>query len=104
MNSGGTSAFYECPRGVEAFLPISFLMSLYYFLISGEIHPVHPAGLVIFIAILTVSFVFGKSFCSWLCPIGFISESLGDLGEKVKKKLFKKRIKIPKFLDYPLSS
>jgi polyferredoxin len=104
LKSGGTSIFHQRPPGVEAFLPISSLMSLYYFIMSGEIHPVHPAGLIIFIAILFVSFVFSKSFCSWICPIGFISESLGDFGEKIQKKLFKKRIKIPNFLDYPLRS
>ncbi|MCB0745183.1 MAG: 4Fe-4S binding protein, partial [Ignavibacteriae bacterium] len=102
--SGGISKFYERPPGVEAFLPISSLMSMYYFLVSGEIHSAHPAGLFIFIAILGISFVFGKSFCSWVCPIGFISESLGDFGEKIQKKLFKKRIKMPKLLDYPLRS
>lgn len=104
LESGGTSTFYERPPGVEAFLPISSLMSLYYFVLTGNIHPAHPAGLVIFVAILAISFVFGKSFCSWVCPIGFVSESLGDLGEKIQKKLFKKRIKMPKFLDYPLRS
>lgn len=104
LESGGTSKFYERPPGVESFLPISSLMSLYYFILSGNIHPAHPAGLVIFVAILAVSFVFGKSFCSWICPIGFMSESLGDFGEKIQKKLFKRRIKMPRFLDYPLRS
>lgn len=104
LESGGNSTFYERPPGVEGFLPISSMMSLYYFFISGNIHPAHPAGLVIFVAILSISFVFGKSFCSWVCPIGFISESLGDFGEKIQKKLFKKRIQMPKFLDYPLRS
>lgn len=104
LESGGTSSFYQRPPGVEAFLPISSLMSLYYFLFTGNVHPAHPAGLVIFVAIVLVSFIFGKSFCSWICPIGFISESLGDFGEKVQKKLFKKRLQMPKILDYPLRS
>ena len=104
LESGGSATFYERPAGVEAFLPISSLMSLYYFILSGNIHPAHPAGLIIFIAIITVSFVFGKSFCSWICPIGFISESLGDLGEKIQKKIFKKRIQMPRWFDYPLRS
>ena len=47
-----------------------------------------------------MSLVFGKSFCSWFCPIGFISELIGDFGEKV----FKRRLKLPKWLDYPLRS
>lgn len=104
LESGGNSSFYERPPGVEAFLPISSMMSLYYFILSGNIHPAHPAGLVIFVAILGVSFIFGKSFCSWICPIGFVSESLGDLGEKIQIMLFKKRIQMPRILDYPLRS
>ena len=49
-----------------------------------------------------MSFVFGKSFCSWACPIGFLSELIGDFGDKVSMKLFKRKIHMPKFLDYPL--
>ncbi len=100
LESGGSSAFIQRPPGVEGFLPISSLMSLYYFVLSGEIHPAHPAGLVILVAIITLSLVFGKAFCSWLCPVGFISEALGDLGEKI----FRRRITAPRSLDYPLRS
>ena len=86
------------PPGVEGFLPISSLMSLYLFIISGDIHPVHPAGLFILLAAIIASFVVGKSFCSWFCPFGWLSELLGDIGEK----LFRRKIKIPKWFDYPL--
>jgi NAD-dependent dihydropyrimidine dehydrogenase PreA subunit len=83
---------------VEGFLPISSLMGLYHLLASGQIHPVHPAGLFIFGAIVGVSFVFGKSFCSWLCPFGFLSELLGNFGEKI----FRQKLTLPLWLDYPL--
>lgn len=92
------------PPGVEGFLPISSLMSVYYFLLTGEIHYAHPAGFFIFIAIVIVSFLVGKSFCSWICPIGFLSEMIGDFGEKIWIKLFKKRVKLPNIIDYPLRS
>ncbi len=104
MESGGTVGFIDRPPGAEAFLPISSLMSLYYFLQTGEIHHVHPAGFFIFVAIISISLIFGKSFCSWICPIGFLSEVLGDFGEKIYKKLFKKKLVMPKLLDYPLRS
>lgn len=100
LESNGTASFYHRPPGVDGFLPISSMMSLYYFLVSGEIHPVHPAGLFIFSAIVIVSLLFGKAFCSWLCPVGFLSELIGDFGEKI----FKRKIKFPKFLDYALRS
>ena len=100
LESGGAASFVERPPGVDGFLPISSLMSLYYFFLSGEIHPFHPAGLFILSAIILVSLVVGKSFCSWLCPVGFLSEMLGDLGQK----LFGRRIRMPRWLDYPLRS
>ena len=104
LESGNSSGVIGRPAGVEGFLPISALMSLYYFFLSGEVHQAHPAGFVILIGIIAVSFLFGKAFCSWMCPIGFISELVGDFGDKIAKKLFKKRVKMPKVLDYPLRS
>ncbi len=104
LESGGTIAFSERPPGAEAFLPISSMMSLYYYFQTGNIHFAHPAGLFIFVAIIIVSFVFGKSFCSWICPIGFISELIGDFSYKFQKKVLKikKAFALPRFLDYPL--
>jgi len=104
LESNGVYGTSSRPPGVEGFLPISALMSVVYFFQTGEIHNVHPAGFFIFLAIVSVSFIFGKSFCSWLCPIGFISELIGDFGDRIWKKLFKKRVKLPRFLDYPLRS
>ncbi len=100
LESGGAAAYTERPPGVDGFLPISSLMSFYLFLATGQIHSAHPAGFFIFFAIILVSLVFGKAFCSWLCPIGFLSELIADFGEKI----FKRRIKVPKWLDYPLRS
>ncbi len=100
LETNGVSAFYTRPPGVDGFLPISSFMSFYLFLTTGEIHYAHPAGFFIFFGIILISLTFGKSFCSWFCPIGFISELIGDFGEKI----FKRRLKLPKWLDYPLRS
>ncbi len=104
LESGGLESFTERPPGVEAFLPIGSLMSLLYYLQTGDFNMIHPAGFFIFIAILVISFVFGKSFCSWVCPIGLLSEYIGEFGAKIEKKLFGKEFKLPKLLDYPLRS
>jgi polyferredoxin len=106
LQTNGAAVYFHRPPGVDGFLPISSLMSFYLFVTTGEIHPAHPAGLFIFMAIVLVSLVFGKSFCSWLCPVGYISEMIGDFGEKLLKKIFKRNIKtvLPKWLDYPLRS
>ena len=100
LESGGVAGDAYRPPGVEGFLPISSLMSLYYWLLTGNIHAVHPAGMFILLGVIMISLVFGKSFCSWLCPVGFLSEVLGDLGDK----LFGRRLRLPRWLDYPLRS
>lgn len=100
LETNGAAGYFNRPPGVDGFLPISSMMSLYLFLTTGEIHSAHPAGIFIFIAILIMSFVFGKSFCSWLCPVGFISEMIGDFGEK----LFKRKLTLPRWIDFPLRS
>lgn len=100
LESGGNTIYIDRPPGVEGYLPISSLMSLRYFIATGEIHWAHPAGLFIFLAIVMISLTIGKSFCSWGCPIGFLSENLGAFGEKI----FKRKIKMPRLLDIPLRS
>ncbi len=100
LETNGAAAFAQRPPGVDGFLPISSMMSFYLFLSTGEIHPAHPAGIFVFFAIVLVSQVFGKSFCSWLCPVGFISELIGDFGEKI----FKGKLHLPKWIDIPLRS
>lgn len=98
--SAGTAAYVERPPGVEGFLPISALMGMLHWIYSGAINAIHPAGTVILIAIIAVSIVMKKGFCSWLCPVGTLSESLWMLGQK----LFKRNIAVWKWLDYPLRS
>jgi NAD-dependent dihydropyrimidine dehydrogenase PreA subunit len=86
------------PPGVEAFLPIAALMSLRHLWATGEVHPVHPAGLVILLAVLATGLLLKKAFCSWLCPIGTLSEMLGAVGTAA----FGRRLTPPRFLDVPL--
>lgn len=88
------------PPGVEGFLPISALMSFRYFILTGIVSHVHPAGFFIFVAVLVISTFMKKGFCSWICPVGYISESLFRLGEK----MFGRNFILPKWIDVPLRS
>jgi NAD-dependent dihydropyrimidine dehydrogenase PreA subunit len=88
------------PPGVEGFLPIAALLSLRHLLLTGEVHPVHPAGLVILVLALTLGLLAKKAFCSWVCPIGTLSEMLAALSLRV----FGRRVDLPRFLDLPLRS
>ena len=98
--SAGSTAFTERPPGVEGFLPISALMGMLHWIYGGTINSIHPAGTVILAAIIAVSITMKKAFCSWMCPIGTLSESLWMLGQK----LFKKNFSVWRWLDYPLRS
>ncbi|HJV35067.1 4Fe-4S binding protein [Geomonas sp.] len=75
--------FVERPDGVEAFLPISGLMSLKVWLVTGQISDIHPAALVMFLAAILVSLLLKRSFCSWICPISTFTEMLWKSGQAV---------------------
>lgn len=85
-------------NGVEAFLPIAGLMGLRDWIESGSLNPVHPAATVIFIAAILVSFLLRRGFCSWICPIGTLSEFAWKRGFG----LFRRNLKAPLRLDIPL--
>jgi len=98
--SGGKTLAVSRPPGVEGWLPIASLMQLKAFLLTLEIPAIHPAGLVLLLAFIGISVVFRKAFCSWLCPVGTLSEGLWLLG----RRLFKKNIRLPRWADIPLRS
>jgi len=82
---------FERPPGVEAFLPISALVSLKHLLYTGEINTIHPSALVIFLIICMTALIVKKGFCSWICPIGLLS----DLLAKLNRLVFKIKIVLP---------
>ena len=80
--TGGAAPFYPRPPGVEGFLPLGALTSLRYTIFSGQFDPLHPAALVLFVTFVTMSLLTKKSFCSWLCPVGTLSELLWKVGQR----------------------
>jgi polyferredoxin len=88
------------PPGVEAFLPISALMSLKYWLTTGIFNTIHPSALVLFLIFAGIAVLLKKGFCSWICPFGLLSEYLA----KIHIKMFDRQRKLPGWLDYPLRS
>jgi polyferredoxin len=81
--------FVPRPESVDAFLPIGGLMAFKYFLFTGIVEPVHPAGFVLFVAICGVSLALKKGFCGWICPIGTVSQYVWMVGEKVFGRNFR---------------
>ncbi len=98
--SGGGALEVSRPAGVEGWLPIEGLMQLKYFLITGDIPRVHAAGFFLFVSFLVMSVVFRKSFCSWLCPVGTVSEYLWKLG----RATFRRNFQLPRWGDIALRS
>ena len=98
LQNGGAAV--TRPPGVEAFLPISSLMGLKYWILSGDFNTIHPAGLVLFLVFVVIGLLLKRAFCSWICPIGFFSEYLWKGG----RRLFGKNLVLPRWLDYPLRS
>ncbi|HRR34374.1 MAG TPA: 4Fe-4S binding protein [Kiritimatiellia bacterium] len=88
------------PAAVDAWLPISSFMSLVYLVKTGIANTVHPAGLVLFTLILLLAFSLRRGFCSWVCPIGTLSEYAHLAG----RYLFKRNAHMPKPLDIVLRS
>ena len=98
FRSGGTAQFIPRPDGIEGFLPISALLSLKGWWMSGAINQVHPAALVIFLSAIAVSLLLRRSFCSWICPVGTLSELLWKCGSR----LFGRNLRLPRLLDRAL--
>jgi polyferredoxin len=98
FTSMGETALVERPASVGGFLPIGALVALKAWITGHGFDTVHPAALVIFLAAVAVSLVVARSFCSWVCPIGLLHELLGGLG----RKLFRRRIDLPRWADIPL--
>jgi polyferredoxin len=88
------------PPGVEGWLPIAGLMNLKYFAVTGRVPGIHPAAMFLLMAFLGMSLLLKKAFCSWLCPVGTLSEYLWKLG----RRLFGRTFAPPRWLDLGLRS
>ncbi len=98
METNGATRAIARPDGVDGWLPIAALMNLKVWLLSGYIPKVHPSGMFLLVAFLAMSLLLKKAFCSWLCPVGTVSEFLWKLG----RKIFRRNFDLPKWLDIPL--
>ena len=86
------------PAGVEGWLPIAGMMNLRFFFLTGHVPSLHPAAMFLLLTFLAMAFLFRKAFCSWLCPVGTLSEYLWRAG----RKLFRRNFHLPVWLDIPL--
>lgn len=78
----GATPLPQRPATVEALLPLSALLGLKQFLVTGAWDDLHPAGLTILLAVVLTAVVARKGFCSWVCPVGTLSRGLEWLGAR----------------------
>ncbi|MBN1957393.1 MAG: 4Fe-4S binding protein [Desulfuromonadales bacterium] len=95
FTSQGVAPFVARPSGVDGFLPIGGLASLKLLLTTGQFDTLHPAALVLLVTFLLMSLAAKKSFCSWLCPVGTLSEGAWKLGTR----LFGRSLTLWRWLD-----
>lgn len=95
---GGQGIYVPRPAGVEGWLPIAGLMNTKSFLSTGRVPAIHPAAMFLFMAFVLMSLLLKKAFCSWLCPVGTLSERLWRAGQKI----FRRTFRIPAWADIPL--
>jgi polyferredoxin len=95
---GGAGLRVPRPAGAEGWLPIAGLMNTKYLFLTGRVPAIHPAAMVLFIAFMLMSLLLKKAFCSWLCPVGTLSEQLWKLG----RLIFGRNLHPPKWADIPL--
>lgn len=88
------------PAGVEAFLPISGLMGVLDWGYQGSLNVIHPAATVLVLVAIAIALLVRKAFCSWICPVGFLSELAARLG----RTAFGRNFRPWKWLDIPLRS
>jgi polyferredoxin len=88
------------PPGVEAYLPISGFMGLLDWFHQGALNDIHPAATVLVVIALAMGLLLRKAFCSWVCPVGLLSEALSRFG----RWSFGGNIRLWKWLDVPLRS
>ncbi len=86
------------PPGVEGYLPITGLMGFLDWAYQGALNNVHPAATVLFLTFLAMSLLLRRAFCSWVCPIGLLSESLARAGQI----LLGRNLRLPSRLDLGL--
>lgn len=86
------------PAGIEGWLPFAGLMNLKFWITTGHLPVTHPAALFLLVAFLAIAFLLRKAFCSWLYPLGTLSEYFWRAGRKV----FGRNFQLPRWLDLPL--
>ncbi len=89
----------------EAYCPFGGIQAMGSYLLNQALScTMTSAQIVMGILLILAVFVFSKLFCSFICPVGTVSEWLGKLGDKLKVRITIKGIadKVLRSLKYIL--
>lgn len=92
----GMGPYVSRPEAVAGILPVGHFTSFFAWIKGGGWDTLLPAGLVIIIAALTVSLLFKRGFCGWICPVGTVWELAAQAGRKL---LGGGNLRLPRWLD-----
>jgi polyferredoxin len=90
-----TGPYVGRPESPAGLLPVGHFTSFFGMVRGGGWDTLLPAGLVIIIAALSVSLLFKRAFCGWICPLGTLWEGFALAG----RQLMGKNIQVPRWLD-----
>lgn len=86
------------PVGVDALCPFGGLETLFSLLVGGTfVTKIAASSVVLFAGTIGLAFVYRRSFCGQICPLGALQGAFGWLGSRVARK----RPKVPAALDRP---
>ncbi|MDO9108072.1 MAG: 4Fe-4S binding protein, partial [Coriobacteriia bacterium] len=86
------------PVSVDALCPFGGIETLWAFIANGFlIKKIALSSLILLAGVVVTAFVMGRSFCGQVCPLG----TLQELSARIGRKLFGRRLVMPKILDRP---
>lgn len=100
QGGAATVATLERPTGFDALLPISGLFGAVGWIKNVGTDLFYPGAVLFFVAAILLALLLRRSFCSWICPVGTVSEWLWKLGFNRMRQ----NIRPPAWLDYGLRS
>ena len=81
---------------IHTFCPFGGLESFFKLIVEGSyIKKIFSATIVLLIGTVILAIILGRPFCGWICPLG----TLGDLFNKLGRKLNLKQNPLPEALD-----
>lgn len=83
---------------VHAICPFGGVETFYTLVASGVmVKKIHDSAIVLAVASIILTVLFGPVLCGWICPLGSIQEWIGKLGKKLLGRKYGKLV--PKKLD-----